>query len=62
MVAVFGVFIYITEIIISFNNNDKSLLFWSLPFLFGGIFSAKLAVGAGILAYKNGQRFSGKGS
>lgn len=42
--GVFCLFIYGQEIINSFNENDKSLLFWYLPFLFVGIFSCIIAL------------------
>ena len=52
VIAVFGLFIYAREIYLSVGSNDKSLLYWYLPFLFAGIIFAVLAVGTGLLAYK----------
>lgn len=52
VIAVFGIFVYVREIYLSVGSNDKSLLYWYLPFLFAGIIFAVLAVVTGSLAYK----------
>ena len=39
LIGIFCLIIYVQEIFNSFNANDKSLLFWYLPFLFVGIIS-----------------------
>lgn len=49
--AIFGLYIYSLGIIEALNSNDKSLLFWYLPFLFGGLISGFVAIGTGFLVY-----------
>ena len=50
--SVFGFYFYIREFLTTSESDDRSLLFWYLPLLFMGIFSAPLAAGAGVVAYK----------
>jgi hypothetical protein len=52
LVAVFGLFVYVREIVLSIGSNDKSLLFWYLPILFIGIIALKIALVAGRGAYR----------
>lgn len=51
-VSVFGLYVYGREIILSIGSNDKSLLFWYLPFLFAAIIALPVAIQTGKSVYE----------
>lgn len=50
--ALFCLGVYIREVIVSFSANDKSLLFWYLPFLFTGIISGVATIASLFLLFE----------
>ncbi|MCB1949641.1 hypothetical protein [Nitrosomonas sp.] len=52
IVSIFGFYVYGREIILSIGSNDKSLLFWYLPFLFAAIIALPVAIRTGQSVYK----------